>query len=145
MILNLLLNSFYTLTKYYFMPINNKTVLLIEDDETISLMYKIKLESEGFEVLIADNGVDGLALSKEKRPDIIMLDVILPQLDGFSVLESIKKDATIKNIPVIMLTNLGTNEDKQNGEKVGAVDYLVKANLTPSQVGEKIKQYLKLN
>ena len=126
------------------MPINNKTVLLIEDDETISLMYKIKLEATGFKVLTANNGVDGLKLSKEKKPDIIMLDVILPQLDGFSVLESIKKDRIIKNIPVVMLTNLGTDEDKKKGVKLGATDYLVKANLTPAQVEEKIKEYLKI-
>ena len=125
------------------MPQNKKKVLLVEDDKTISLMYKIKIEIGGFEVLTADNGADGLSLAKKQKPDIIMLDVILPQLDGFSVLEELKKDASTKNIPVVMLTNLGTEEDKEKGEKLGATDYLVKASLTPAQVEEKIKQYLK--
>ncbi|MCK4553461.1 response regulator [Candidatus Parcubacteria bacterium] len=125
------------------MPQNKKKVLLVEDDKTISSMYKTKLEAGGFEVLIADNGADGLKLAKEQKPDIIMLDVILPQLDGFSVLEELKKDALTKNIPVVMLTNLGTEEDKEKGEKLGVTDYLVKASLTPAQVEEKIKQYLK--
>ena len=122
---------------------NKKKVLLVEDDKTISLMYKIKIETGGFEVLTADNGADGLELAKKQKPDIVMLDVILPQLDGFSVLEELKKDASTKNIPVVMLTNLGTEEDKEKGEKLGAADYLVKASLTPAQVEEKIKQYLK--
>jgi len=122
---------------------NKKKILLVEDDKTISLMYKTKLETGGFEVLTADNGADGLKLAKEHKPDIIMLDVILPQLDGFSVLEELKKDASIKKIPVVMLTNLGTEEDKEKGEKLGAKDYLVKASLTPAQVEEKIKKYLK--
>lgn len=110
----------------------------------ISSMYKTKFEADGFEVLIADNGASGLETAKKEKPDIVMLDVILPQLDGFSVLEEIKKDKNIKDIPVIMLTNLGTEEDKAKGQKMGAIDYLVKASLTPGQVSQKIKQVLKI-
>ena len=110
----------------------------------ISSIYKTKFEVDGFEVFIADNGATGLELAKKVKPDIIMLDVILPQLDGFSVLDQIKKDKTTKNIPVIMLTNLGTDEDKKKGEIMGALDYLVKASLTPSQISAKIKQVLKI-
>lgn len=111
----------------------------------ISSMYKTKFEAEGFDVSIADNGVIGVELAKTEKPDIIMLDVILPQLDGFSVLDQIKRDETTKNIPVIMLTNLGTEEDKAKGEAMGALDYLVKASLTPGQISGKIKQALKIN
>lgn len=110
----------------------------------ISSMYKTKFEADDFEVLLADNGVSGLELAKKAKPDIIMLDVILPQLDGFSVLEQIKKDKIAKNIPVIMLTNLGTDEDRKKGESLGAADYLVKASLTPGQISAKIKQALKM-
>jgi len=110
----------------------------------ISSMYKTKFEADGFAVLIADNGAIGLELAKKAKPDIIMLDIILPQLDGFSVLEEIKKDSAIKDIPVIMLTNLGTDEDKKKGETMGALDYLVKASLTPAQISAKIKQALKM-
>ena len=121
-----------------------KKILVVEDDSMISSMYKTKFEVDGFEVLIADNGVSGLELAKTAKPDIIMLDIILPQLDGFSVLEQIKKDKVAKNIPVIMLTNLGTDEDKKKGEIMGAADYLVKASLTPGQISAKIKQALKM-
>ncbi|MDP2709277.1 MAG: response regulator [bacterium] len=123
---------------------SKKTILVVEDDSMISSMYKTKFEADGFSVLIADNGAVGLESAKKAKPDIIMLDVILPQLDGFSVLEAIKKDAAMKKIPVIMLTNLGTDEDKKKGEKLGALDYLVKASLTPAQVSAKIKQALKM-
>jgi len=124
---------------------NSKKILVVEDDSMISSMYKTKFEVDGFDVFVADNGVLGLELAKKEKPDIIMLDIILPQLDGFSVLEQIKQDKTIKDTPVIMLTNLGTEEDKKKGEKMGALDYLVKASLTPGQVSEKIKQALKIN
>jgi DNA-binding response OmpR family regulator len=107
-------------------------------------MYKTKFKVAGFEVFTADNGVTGLELVKKEKPDIVMLDVMLPQLDGFSVLEQIKKDETTKDIPVIMLTNLGTDEDKAKGARMGALDYLVKASLTPGQISEKIKQILKI-
>lgn len=121
---------------------NKKKILIIEDDQAITIMYKGKLESDGFLVLTATNGADGLELAKKEGPDLIMLDIILPQLDGFSVLAELKKDIKTKGIPVIMLTNLGTDEDKAKGEKMGAQDYFIKANLTPAQISEKIKKYL---
>lgn len=110
----------------------------------ISSMYKTKFEAGGFTVLTATDGASGLELAKKEKPDIIMLDVILPRLDGFSVLEEIKKDEGTKNIPVIMLTNLGTEEDKAKGERLGALDYFIKASLTPGQINEKIKKALKM-
>lgn len=123
---------------------NKQKILVVEDDSMISSMYKTKFVADGFEVFVADNGVNGLELAKTAKPDIVMLDIILPQLDGFSVLEQIKKDKATKNIPVIMLTNLGTDEDKEKGKIMGAADYLVKASLTPGQISEKIKQVLKI-
>jgi|SRR3990167_8311831 len=123
---------------------SKKKILVVEDDAMISSMYKTKFEADGFEVFIADNGASGLELAKKEMPDLIMLDVILPQLDGFAVLEQIKKDQAIKNIPVIMLTNLGTSEDKAKGETMGALDYFVKASLTPAQISAKIKEILKV-
>jgi len=122
---------------------NGKKVLIVEDDNMICTMYKTKLEQDGFSVLLADNGSKGLEVAMSELPDIIMLDVIIPQLDGFSVLAKLKEDAKTKNIPVIMLTNLGTTEDQNKGKEMGAVDYLVKAKFTPSQVSEKVKEYLK--
>lgn len=123
---------------------NKKTILLVEDDATISSIYKAKFEADNFNVLIAQDGASGLALIKKEKPDIIMLDIILPGLDGFSVLEEVKKDKTTEHIPVIMLTNLATEDDRVKGHKMGAVDYLVKASLTPAEVSEKIKKALKI-
>ena len=120
-----------------------KKILVVEDDQMICSMYKTKFAADGLAVLAANDGPEGLELAKKEKPDLIMLDIILPQLDGFSVLEELKKDCQTKNIPVIMLTNLGTEEDKKKGEKLGATDYLVKARLTPAEISKKIKEYLK--
>ena len=125
------------------MPITKKKILLVEDDNLISSMYKTKFQADGLEVIIATDGAVALEMAKNEKPDIIMLDIILPQLDGFTVLEELKKTSLTKNIPVIMLTNLGTTEDKIKGEQLGAVDYLVKANFTPAQISQKIKEYFK--
>lgn len=122
---------------------SKKRILVVEDDGMLSIMYKTKFQADGYEVLTADNGVDALNLIKEGGVDLVMLDIILPQMDGFSVLGEMKKDAKTKKIPVIMLTNLATDEDRQKGEKLGAADYLVKADLTPEQVSKKIKEHLK--
>jgi DNA-binding response OmpR family regulator len=125
------------------MAANIKTILLVEDDAVISSMYKAKFEGDGFKVFISQDGVSGLAQAKKEKPDIVMLDIILPGLDGFSVLEEIKKDQAIKAIPVLMLTNLGTEEDRAKGHSLGAADYLIKASLTPAEVSDKIKEILK--
>lgn len=118
-------------------------VLICEDDTVISSMYKLKLEQDGYMVLTADNGADGLEMAKKEKPNIILLDVMMPQLDGFSVLGEIRNVDGLKKVPVLLLTNLGTEEDKLKGEKMGATEYLVKANLTPGQVSEVVKKYLK--
>ncbi|NTW22760.1 response regulator [Candidatus Falkowbacteria bacterium] len=124
------------------MPENKKTILVVEDDPVLSVMYKTKLEAEGYTIFTAANGVEALAEAKAEKPDLILLDIILPQLDGFSVLEELKDDTKTKKIPVIMLTNLGTDEDREKGQKLGAVDYLVKANYTPEQISSEIKKFL---
>lgn len=123
---------------------NKKKILVVEDDPMISSIYEAKLKADGFEVAIAVDGGKGLELARQDKPDLVMLDVILPGLDGFSVLEEIKKDKATKHIPVIMLTNLGTEDDKVKGQKMGALDYLVKASLTPGQISDKIKNVLKI-
>lgn len=121
----------------------SKKILVVEDDSMISSMYKTKLTQEGFEVFIAENGAQGLDMAIQEHPDLILLDVILPQLDGFAVLQELKSaKASTKDIPVIMLTNLSTEEDKDKGAKFGAEEYLVKASLTPTQVSDTVKKYL---
>jgi DNA-binding response OmpR family regulator len=117
-------------------------VLIIEDEEMLANMYEVKFQNEGFEVIKALDGATGLELSKTTSPDFALLDVIMPKMDGFSVLKSIREDEKTKNLPVMLLTNLGQDEDVQKGKELGAVGYLVKANVTPAEVVEAVKKEL---
>jgi len=122
----------------------NINVLLVEDDVFLSQIYQKKFEMEGFKVSTSDNGEKGLADAKKKKPDIILLDILLPKMDGFLVLDKLKADPEVKNIPVILLTNLGQKEDVDKGLEAGAADYLIKAHFKPSEVVEKVRKVLKL-
>ncbi|MBU0545637.1 response regulator [Patescibacteria group bacterium] len=122
----------------------NVHVLLVEDDTFLIDIYKKKFEMEGFKVSISDNGEKGLADIKKKKPDIVMLDILLPKLDGFVVLEKMKADAETKNIPVILLTNLGQKDEVEKGLKLGAEDYMIKAHFKPSEIVDKVRKVLKL-
>ncbi len=128
---------------FYFIMANRlKKILIVEDDIAISGMYQIKLEKSGYRVFIANDGIMGLEMAKSELPDLILLDVIMPQLDGFSVLESLKQNEETKNIPVILLTNLGTEEDREKGKLLGAADYWIKVDIDSALVTEKIEKYL---
>ncbi|MCK5061687.1 response regulator [Candidatus Parcubacteria bacterium] len=120
-----------------------KKVLIVEDDKMISAMYETKLKQEKYNVIIAENGSQGLDLAVKEKPDLVLLDVILPQMDGFSVLRELRLNSNTKKIPIIMLTNLGTSEDQEKGKKMGATDYWIKAQMTPAQVSDKVKELLK--
>ena len=120
-------------------------ILVIEDDSFLLKMYEAALSREGFEVLSTADGQTGLKLAKEKKPDLILLDLILPRLDGFAVLKRLKKDQATSGIPVLILSNLGQEADIERGLKLGASDYLIKTEHTVKQVGEKIRQTLKKN
>jgi len=122
--------------------IEKQTVLLVEDDTFLSGMYVKKLTLEGFDVQLASDGESGLRQAKAVKPDIILLDIILPKLDGFHVLEGVKQDPATKQIPVIMLTNLGARDDVERGLRLGALDYLIKAHFMPSEVVDKVKKIL---
>ncbi len=117
-------------------------VLLIEDEKMLAEMYRTKFDNEGFKIDVAFDGDEGLKAAKSEKPDIILLDIILPKLDGFLVLKELKKDPSTKKIPVILLSNLGQDEDIKKGKKLGADDYFVKANHTPAEIVNKVKQEL---
>lgn len=119
-------------------------VLVIEDDVFLANIYKTKFEMEGFKISLADNGETGLAEIKKKKPDIVLLDILMPKMDGFAVLEKMKADEATKNIPVILLTNLGQKDDVDKGLEMGAAGYLIKAHFKPSEVVDKVKDVLKL-
>ncbi|HDJ30447.1 response regulator [bacterium] len=121
---------------------SKKTILIIEDDKFLRDLITRKLSKEGYEVFVAVNGEEGLKKTKEKKPDLILLDLILPGIDGFEVLARIKKEPLIAKIPVIILSNLGQKEDIERGLQLGAVDYLIKAHFTPGEIIEKIKKFL---
>jgi DNA-binding response OmpR family regulator len=115
-------------------------VLIIEDDRYILKMYQLKLSLEGFDVQVAENGKLGVDKVKEFMPDIILLDILMPELDGFQVLEIIKGEATTKDIPVLIMSNLGQEDHIDKGMKLGAMGYVVKSQFSPSQVVEKVKE-----
>lgn len=119
-------------------------ILLIEDDPFLLNMYSVKFEMDGFQIFVADNGEDGLKEIFNVKPDIILLDILMPKMNGFEVLENIKKsdNSEVKKIPVILLTNLNQQEEIEKGMKLGAVDYLIKAHFMPSEVVGKIKRIL---
>ncbi|MFA6307830.1 MAG: response regulator [Patescibacteria group bacterium] len=117
-------------------------ILLIEDEEMLANMYEVKFKNEGFDLEKALDGAEGLAKAKANKPDFILLDIIMPKMDGFSVLKALKEDETTKNIPVMLLTNLGQEEDIAKGKELGSVGYLVKANITPAEVVAEIKKKL---
>ncbi len=119
-----------------------KQILIVEDDIFLSGIYQKKFEVEGFSVIIADNGEKGCNEAKKKKPDLILLDILLPKLDGFAVLKKLKADCETKNIPVILLTNLGQKDDVEKGIEMGAVDYLIKVHFKPSEVVEKVRKVL---
>lgn len=121
---------------------NKSKILIVEDDSYISDMYRIKLESDGFEVEIAADGQAGLDAILKSHPDLVLLDVVMPKMDGFSVLQKIRKNPDFKNMPVMMLTNLGQKDSVEKGLLLGANGYIIKAHFTPSEVVEKIKEFL---
>ncbi|MDD5749236.1 MAG: response regulator [Patescibacteria group bacterium] len=115
-------------------------ILLIEDEEMLANMYEVKFKNEGYDLEKALDGVQGLEKAKSFKPDFILLDIIMPKMDGFSVLKAIKEDPDTKGIPVMLLTNLGQDEDIERGKQLGAIGYLVKANITPSEVVAEVKK-----
>jgi|SRR3989338_1096808 len=119
-------------------------ILLIDDDKWLTDLYGEKLQREGFSFFSASNGREGLKIISIYKPDLILLDVVMPKEDGLSVLKKIKSSPETQNIPVLMLTNLDNKTDKEYCVQLGADDYLVKVYYTPSEVLQKIKEYLKL-
>ena len=117
-------------------------ILLVEDDKFISRAYKDGLERAGFVVTVVSGGQESIAKIQSEHPNLVLLDIMLPMKNGFEVLSEMKMDEDLKNIPVIILSNLGQESDIQKGTDLGAVDYLIKSNLTMKQVIAKIKEHL---
>ncbi|MDX2776647.1 response regulator [Streptomyces caniscabiei] len=117
-------------------------IAIIEDDPVISQMYRMKFEADAFEVQLADNGERGVALVETFKPDLILLDLQMPKMDGTEALTEIRKHPWGKDIPVIILTNLGEEEAPKALRALGIHSYIVKADLTPKQVVGRVKETL---
>jgi len=118
------------------------TVLLIEDDQFLSSLLKNRLLKEGLEVVHARDGEEALALLAEKKPDVILLDLILPKKSGFEVMEGIRQDPQLENAPIIIISNLGQPEDIQKGQSLGAVEYFVKAKTSIDDLVKNVTSFL---
>ena len=119
-----------------------KKILLVEDDAALATVYKTRLEVEGFDVRHVDNGEDALSNAVEYRPDLIVLDVMMPKIDGFDVLDILRQTPETTGMRVIMLTALSQAKDKERAEQLGADDYLVKSPVVITDVIARIKHHL---
>ena len=118
-------------------------ILIIEDDKFLRELIIQKVSQEGYEVVGAVDGEEGLKMAGMERPNLILLDLILPTMGGFDVLRKLKEQEETKDIPVIILSNLGQKEDIDKGMQLGAIDYMVKAHFTPGEIVEKTKSVMK--
>ena len=116
-------------------------ILIVEDDEILSKVLTEELHETGFDVHQAANGEEGLRAIREFHPDLVLLDILMPKMDGFALLQVVKNAAELKQIPVIMLTMLGSDEDIKKGLKMGAADYIVKSQHAVAEIVEKVKGF----
>lgn len=121
-----------------------KKILLVEDDDGLANVYKTRLESEGFVVKRVPNGEDALAVAIEFKPDLIVLDVMMPKVSGFDVLDILRNTPETANIKVVLLTALSQDSDKTRAEQLGADDYMVKSQVVIADVVDRIKHHLGL-
>ena len=122
-----------------------KKILLVEDDTALSAVYRSRLEIEGFDVREANNGEDALSATVEYRPDLILLDVMMPKISGFDVLDILRNTPETANVRIIMLTALSQPKDRERAESLGVDDYLVKSQVVIGDVVARVKHHLGMN
>ena len=115
-----------------------KKILIVEDEEIMIDLLQRKLAKEGFEILIARDGEEGLKAMREKPPDIVLLDIIMPKMGGFEVMEEMQKDKELKKIPVIVISNSGQPVEIDKAQRLGAKDWLIKTEFDPQEVIDKV-------
>lgn len=120
----------------------NKKILLVEDEKVLIEMYKSKLEQAGFEVILAPDAEEGFNIAKKEKPDLVILDILLPKGDGISFLEKLRDDLETTPIPVVAFSNYDGVETKKKAFDLGVLDYLIKTNYTPKELVERIKTFL---
>ncbi|HAT74119.1 MAG: Response regulator receiver sensor signal transduction histidine kinase [Candidatus Moranbacteria bacterium GW2011_GWF2_36_839] len=125
------------------MDATKKTIMIVEDDTFVMDIYETKIAKDGMNVISANNGMEAIKkLEEGAKPDLILLDILMPYMNGLEFLKKVKEDENLKNIPIVLLTNLSQKEEIQEGIGLGAKDYLIKSHFTPSEVMEKINKYL---
>lgn len=124
---------------------NKKKILLVEDDTALASVYRARLELEGFDVREVHNGEDALSATLDYKPDLILLDVMMPKISGFDVLDILRNTPDTANVRVIMLTALSQPKDKERAEGLGADDYLVKSQVVIGDVIDRINHHLGLS
>jgi DNA-binding response OmpR family regulator len=117
-------------------------ILIVEDDSLIVKIYSTRLKADGFTVVSADNGEDGLAMAVKEIPDFILLDVMMPKMDGFNVLGQLRANPALSKVPIIVYSNLAQESEMQKAKDLGATEFIVKANISPTELVGKIKSYL---
>lgn len=118
------------------------SVLVVEDDEFISMIYEKKLSTEGYDVRVAKDGEEALRMMRERRPDLVLLDILMPVKDGLETLREMRKDGELGGIKVVILSNLSQEEEKNWAKSLGAMDYLVKSNLSVQDLAKKTREYV---
>lgn len=122
-----------------------KKICIIDDEPMIAEMYKIKLEEEGYEVAVACDGLQGFLSIKKEKPDLALIDIVMPNEDGLSLMKRIKNDSEISATPIIVLTNLDDVQTRKSACRLGALFYLVKPHFMPSQLVKIVKEILSFN
>jgi DNA-binding response OmpR family regulator len=120
-----------------------KKILIVEDDSFLQGLTASKLSKDGYTILVAGNGEDAVKIADAEKPDFILLDLVLPAMDGFEVLAKIRKNDALKKIPVIIFSNLAEEKDMIKARDLGANEYMVKSNFTLDELAAKIKEMLK--
>jgi DNA-binding response OmpR family regulator len=117
-----------------------KKILIIEDEESLLDMYKSRFEKAGYQVLTANDGKSGIEIIQKQRPDLVILDILMPEMDGYETIKKIRKNAQIKKIPILVLSNLGQPDEINKALKLGADDYVVKTEVTPTELFNKVER-----
>lgn len=123
----------------------NKTILIVEDEPPMVMVVGDFLRQDGFHVLVAKNGIDGLALAKEHHPDLILLDILMPKMDGFGMLAELRKDSWGKEADVVILTNYSDDEKKKMASAAGVNDFWLKTDYTLAEILFRVKERLTHN
>ncbi len=121
---------------------DNSTILVVDDDVSSRRLYREVFQKEGFNVLTAQDGLEGLDIAIRERPDLVFTGIIMPRMDGFELISSLRKNAATSDIPIVMYSHLGREEDKRKAHELGVKDFVVRSVVTPREVSDRIKTYL---